>query len=309
MKKILFSILVFFFLVGCTFQSSEQKTIDMDVNYKKGSSGLDFEFLSSVPDEVYMGEFVPLKLKLENEGAYDIKGGILNIAIETDYMGLIGNDIVEFELLGKSKEMPDGEYTVLMYNLQAKELEEQSVTHSTTTYVTACYEYQTEFSQDICMDLDIYNLEDEKICETDDVNLGSGQGAPLVVEKIETRMIYNPSENTIIPQFILNIRNKGEGNVIKSTSIDEACSSEEMSSEDMNIFELEISMSNEGQTSLLECIPENLKLRYKEIKVVCSGKNGFEAGKGNYLTPLYISLNYGYSLSKSKEITIKRIGW
>lgn len=307
MKKILFSVLIFFFLIGCTFQSSGQKIIDIDANYKKGNEGLNFEFLSSVPDEVYVGEFVPLKIKLENEGAYDIKEGVLTLAIETDYMDVIGNDFVEFELLGKSKEIPEGGYDVIMYNLQAKELEEQSVTHSTTTYITACYEYQTTFSQDICLDLDVYNLEGEKICESDDINVGGGQGAPLSVERIETRMIYNPNENTITPKFSLNIKNKGNGNVIKSTSIDEICSSKDISSEDMNVFDLEVSMSAEGETMILECIPKNLKLRDDEIKVVCLGRKGIESGAGNYLTPLYISLNYGYTLSKSKEITIKKI--
>jgi len=302
MKKLIGLLILFFVLGGCG-----PSTIQTDADFKTGHDALILSFIDDYGEEVYEGEFIPLKIKIENKGAYDIKSSITNMAIEEDYLELMDYSIQDFELKGKSNILPNGEQDVILYNLKAKQLEEQSVLHTTNTYITACYVYETDFSQDVCIDSDIYNINTEKICEPQDIHLGSGQGGPLGVDKIESRMLYDSEKNLIFPQFIFYIRNKGNGNIIRANSIETVCSAKEINREDMNVFTMQIKIFEEGELLELNCIPDTLKLRDEEIKVICKNEKGIVPDKGNYITSLHIHMDYGYSTSISKEITIQKV--
>lgn len=364
-KKIILIVCTLFLIAiaGCK-GSDKNKNPITDVDIRKGTDGLLMEFLPNAPPkDVFEDGSFPISLKLKNAGAFDIKGdiesnkktiaviegGLLVLGFEKAYVGIIGagEDRQEFGIKGKSVFNPLGDEEFISINAEARKIGEQSETHPSAIFATACYPYQTILGASVCIDPDVLGQNKGlKACAVKDLDFKDGQGAPVAVTKIETRML--PQDNSKIkPHFIIHVKNAGNGQVIKNGKekvivggvekdgtkeiIEKACSSESLSYKDFNVLKVKAILSG----VVLDCDPKELmqeiaevRLREKEDIIRCTyegadlngdgvidnklvdGKRDIEAissGLDAYVAPLKVEFDYGYTFTISKNIIIEKV--
>lgn len=299
MKKILVFLLIIF-LFGCS-QGEDYYEFDP----YQGIEGVYMKFLDQAPPkEVYGNQEFPIGLKLKNEGAYDVRNGIISLSYENDYMTKPTEDSYNFILDGKSRYNPNGEETTKMYYSTAKGLDEMSRTHDLRVIATACYTYGTHLSSEICIDPDVYNTRDiEKPCTVEDKRF-NGQGAPVAITKIEQTMTKNREKRKpIIPVFHITVQNKGQGRVIDKLSTKKYCDSGNLHSEDFGNVDISASVGDKK----MSCNPGTIDLdETGKADVRCRPSEGFEEGESSYISMIQVDLEYGYTLSISKEFELKR---
>ena len=326
MRKCLLLIVFVLLLTACSFPGQkEQKLFELF----KGTQALSFSFLKGLPpNEVYSPEegqttAFQAAIEMANLGSQDIKEGYFVLAVEKNYMkiskwdtdseitpvGAAGERIF-FSLEGRSQVNPIGGKELFTVNLEALSIDKQSTQHTSAITLTACYDYVTEVSKDICIDTDIYNIRPaEKTCRAEDITISGGQGAPVEVTKIEENI--QPSESYVRPQFIIHIRNSGSGDVIDKDRISDACSASPLSYDYIDVVNIEeVKFSSfSSKNNQIECSPDKIKLKNGEGKTRCTLKPGLLSSSEvtSYTTPLFIKLNYGYMQSASKEISVKNI--
>jgi len=324
-KKLIISLIIILFISGCGF-GSEEGPIRVKDAYR-GTDGLIMNFLENVPaGDVFEDSSFRIYVELMNEGAFDISGGYLTLGLEEDYMSVDGDwsnlepsriDVLDenhvmFYLDGKSPQSPLGEEDVITIMVNAlKFKEEQSEIHASNIFMTACYDYQTTAGPSVCIDTDIHgSLSIEKPCRVRDISLTS-QGAPLAVTKVEVKML--PEDIRIKPHFLIYIENKGNGEVVRKDRVEQTCYSGSLDYSDINVAEVTAFLSDKQ----LDCEPKidntdlksTVKLKGKEAIVRCFTKDEDAIGKekGTYTAPLKIIVNYGYTFTISKGVTIRKV--
>jgi len=238
-----------------------------------------------------------------------------------------------FSLEGKSIFNYNGGTDVLEYKAKAKSAGRLSEEHEVTVVATACYDYTTKWNQEICIDTDINKMNIfEGACEATDISLTS-QGAPLTITKIESHMIPTGT-GYIRPMFTIYVQNKGNGKVINKEKIEHACTSTGLSSKDYNmVFLKEFMLSNDqlvydfngydpttgkeinpdGDGDTITCKPNPLILENNGKDYITCIVNEdiewdmFSLEQAPYSTTLAMQFDYGYTLSQSEQITIKRL--
>ncbi len=234
---------------------------------------------------------------------------------------------------GQSIYNPTGGQDTLTFHAQTKEIPTLTESHLSTIIATSCYDYETITTQEVCIDTDINQLSfSEQVCTAQDINLGGGQGAPLAITKIETNIIpYTDYDDTVYvrPQFIIHIQNKGNGDVVNKEKLSEACSAAGLDRYDYDLVFLEkIMLSDEylvyrfngynsethkeieitGDTDTIECTPNPIKIdKDKDNYIRCTVNPGLiRQDQAAFTTPLYIDLDYGYTTSIAKDVTIEK---
>ena len=313
-------------VVGCSI-SSPQKTKDIDV--RVGFNGLVPEFSKNTPPvKMFENDIFPVILKVRNNGASDIKKennqfAYISLGIEKDYtkqLQLKTSDNVKkvseasamFNLDGKTSLNPTGDLEVISYELKAGNVDPQSEAHSSTVIATVCYPYQTILATTVCIDTDISNTKPgKKVCTMQDLTFSNGQGAPVAIPKIEVSML--PAEisgdnqiSTVKPQFLIYIENKDKGNVIKYGYEREYCTNSQITHENLNKIYVTASLGGTAlycPTNRKEINEESkdgyVKLVDKKAVARCFLKEqgSIKRIEDNYLTPLKITLAYGYTQS------------
>lgn len=326
MKKIMPLILIAIIFTSCTLISSNKKPI-IDENIRQGTDGLVMNFVQGTPPaSVYESRtsgsnadegIFEFSATLENKGASDIKQGYLAVGYEEGYItlaptsGWTENDLpaasedpktMSFSLKGKSPLNPAGEVKMVSNKLKTKMLDELSETHDSLVMLTACYDYSTIESANVCIDSDP-NGKETKPCIVNDLTFTS-QGAPIAITKIETAMLPSGG-NTVKPEFKIYIKNSGVGDVIKSDKIDLACKSkltEEEKNDLWNIIDIKLTLGGD-ENGIFECTPLPMKLKSAEDYVRCVYTTPIMAEIA-YQTPLVINLTYGYTQTISKSVEI-----
>ena len=337
-----FSIFAVILLVaGCDAGKSKAPITDADI--RTGAEGLKTEFVKNAPPENVFAEIgFPISLKLKNAGAFDIpeddkgtpqiEGGIVVFGFEKAYIGILEGKVL-FDIKGKSIYAPLGNEEFISINGRAGAIGPQSEKHPSTIFATACYPYKTVFGASVCIDPDIIGEgKGQKACQVKDLAFSEGQGGPVAVTKVETRMLPQQDENKIKPHFIIHVKNAGNGQVIKNGKekvmdggiekdgtkevIEKACSSESLSYKDFNILKVNAKLSG----VVLDCDPKEgmqeiaeVRLREKEDLIRCTydgkddEKGGIDAGLDAYVAPLKVELDYGYTFTISKNIIIEKV--
>ena len=266
-------------------------------------------------------------LKITNNGAFGIKKennqyAFLSLGVEKDYtkkLQLQTTDRVtqenqasaRFTLDGKTPLNTNGDLEVVSYNLQAGNVDPQSEAHSSTVIATLCYPYQTILAATACIDTDVSNTRPgKKVCKMQDLTFSSGQGAPVAVTKVEVNMLPQVgSDNQVTsvrPQFLIYIENKDKGNVIKYGYEREYCTNSQITHENLNKIYVTASLGGNA----LYC-PANIKgigeeskdgyVKLVDKKAVArcflKEQGSIKRIEDNYLTPLKITLAYGYTQS------------
>jgi len=330
-SKILMALTSIFIIIisGCGGGTSSPGTIT-PIEVHVGTQGLEMNFLGkSPPDEVYVGDRFPLTLDFQNKGAYDIDKGVFVIGAESEYISVpleYKDKPVAFDLLGRTLYDPIGGMDRKTISLTARYLEPQSETHPTTIAVTTCYPYKTEATAQICIDTDIYDKRlAEKVCKSSTLSMGTiqkdgqelpkGQGAPIAITKIEQKMMMHPeSDETVIPRFMIYVKNTKSGLPVDINSYDKACEATGISKKAWNVVTARVYLSD--RSIQLDCTPKldssstdrtgHLKLEKSEDFIQCTLPEGIPMNLGTYTTPLMIDLEYGYTFTISKNVLIRR---
>ncbi len=246
------------------------------------------------------------------------------------------------EITGKQVFNPKGDESFISINAWAKKIGGQSETKPSTIFATACYPYKTILDASVCIDTDVIGQRrGQKSCKIKDLELGDGQGAPLAITKVETMMLPQ-DEAKIKPHFIIHIKNSGDGQVIRREAakedkysinkvteetkeskeettiniLERVCSSEPLSymkEKDFNTFNVKATLSGVE----LDCNPDEkigpgateARLREKEDMIRCTYEkdNGIDANLDAYTAPLKVEMDYGYTLTISKDIIIEKL--
>lgn len=310
MKKItiLLAIASLLILNGCNgFSSGASYNQGFLEDISKGKEGLVMNFLpQSPPKQVYEDDVFPVSVELENIGTYDIKRGILLINVENDNLAVTDGSISQdLDLVGKSVGNPYGDKDKLTFRLKAKKLGVQTETLTSKIMATSCYKYKTEFSKNVCIDPDFYSIKKtEKSCTIKTLEFSSGQGAPIEITRVEPTMVAQ-DEDFIHPRFEITINNAGNGEVIKTESYNDMCSSAQVNYEDLNKVSVRAYLAEEE----LNCKPEEFKLSENEDfnTIRCSLDNGIGVSVPAYTSILSVILDYGYTETISKDIEIRQL--
>ncbi len=308
MKKehIIFSVivLILFILSGCDFQFGSSTEFNPEVH--KGSEGLSIEILKNTPpDEIYEDEIFKIVARLINKGAYAINNGVVSLTYEKEFVDLLSNQKITFDLKGKDVYNTYDDEDLAVFDLKAKLLDPMSEVHTSLLLLTSCYDYETIASFQVCIDTNIYQIrpEDEKICTVKDLS-STGQGGPLVVTRVEQDI---SGGEYIIPHYKIYLQNKGKGEVIKYGKKDEACSSVGITGDDYNVVELiDVEFSNYKLSNKdIKCTPDVVKLKNREAMIRCYlDKNVIKNTDPSFVTSLKIHIRYGYTETESMLLDV-----
>jgi len=312
-KKLILILGIVFLLVlaGCKGGSSKGTSIT-DIDVRKGTDGLIIEFIKNAPpDKVFEDEVFPLAVRLKNEGASNIELGFLVFGFEKAYIDVEEENEAryDFSIDGKSIINLKGDEEFITVNTQAKQVGAQSETHPSTILATACYPYKTILGTSACVDTDILGLIKDKLCDVNKpLEFSNGQGAPVAVTRIETRMLPHLDQDKILPHFIIYVENKGNGEVINLDKVDTACTSEPLDYTDFNRIRITAKLADKELNCNIgdEVDVVELRLREKKDKVRCIFEEGIEINQDVFTTTLEVELEYGYTFTKSKDITIEK---
>ena len=304
-----FVFLIVIFSISCKREDEISRQ-----NRYSGTRGLDIRFMDqSIPDRLFENDNFELILKLTNFGASPITTGesVLKLYLEGDYMEFSDNTNVHtenIELAGKERFTSRDDFVVKQYSVDVKQLDEQSQTQDVEIFAIACFNYKTKAYADVCIDTDIYNTKPiEKACSAAPVDLSGGQGAPVAVTKVESRMLT--SENDIHPQFKIYISNAGLGSVIEHNSYSTICSQNTPDRENYNTVELSQLGFSQYTISDFDCSPGNkvVKLEHGQDYILCTLNQGISKSIVSYETPLYIELSYGYTVKDTLKVNINKL--
>jgi len=315
---------------GCVKKTGDSPITGVDIQEGTESLGMEF-FENAPPTETFEKGIIPVGIFLTNRGAYPILNGFLTISLEGDYLEInefnpevFGKEVffenpertkIRFDLLGKTIDNPVGEEDVLTLRLNAKKIDELSQKRETPIRVSACYAYQTRLDTTACIDTDIYNTRGkQKICAVKNLRFNS-QGAPVAITAIEASMAPHEAPDRVKPQFVIQIKNAAKGGVTAEDKVEAACSATALAYEELNVVKIEAFLG--GERKELNCEPKKdsvdakeksgfVKLKKNEGLARCVLEEGIDINEGTYTSPLEIVLDYGYTFTISKAITIKK---
>lgn len=308
---------------SCSKNKEDIKTIK---DFQTGTEGLSFEIFN-VPEEIYDNSQTQPAVTVWNKGAYDLKDGRLMISTGKDDFCLFMGDngcadalFEKLEIKGKSVFNPIGDFQIFEFGIKPKQLKKTEEERTEPVVFKTCYEYETELREDVCIDPSLGAMTSiEKACEVKDIDT-SDQGSPVAIKKIETRF-HKSTDEYVVPEFIITIRNDGNGEVIKKERTGDVCSSNKLNPKDWNTITLEeIRVMNDrfryilgtGGKSMggnnIKCIPNNqkgIRLKDNEVTLNCFvDPPGIHKNEGAFMTQIAIKLRYGYTYTETKKIKI-----
>ncbi len=283
------SIILALLLSSCGSQNSSNL---LTKNYKTGYNGLTITTLENYPPTtVYPSSNFGMVIKLDNQGAYQLSNGKVEIVgFDNKYMildqylqeirSLSGNNYLE----GKSHTNPKGEFSYLEFKATSKKLFNGSQMYHAPYFIKAEYDYQNELTHTVCINPNLYAVNDAG-CKVTFQKSFSGQGSPVAITDMEE--VIHPGS---IPQaeFRFKIKNNGRGKVKKINLKTAKLGKDNLICEFRNNpgkNKKEITFKNKQETTLI-C-----------KKAISSGKS--------YYTTLYIDFSFHYNLEEQKRIMIK----
>ncbi|MGV8162011.1 MAG: hypothetical protein ACP5N2_01605 [Candidatus Nanoarchaeia archaeon] len=346
---ILIIVSISIFIAGCNGGGNNPKI----VNVYTGTQGVTVQFTQNNPPvDMYEDSEVIVLAEIWNKGAFtpSEKDGdepiMVSLNVDKIYFDVVYDigdvntltglkDYLDFYLSGKSEVWPVGEKTIIpIARLKVNKIPGIRETPTTKIGVSACYPYKTYFAQSICVDTDMYDIEKDPICKNLKTYTYPGQGAPIIVSKLEVDMvpvrfeagqvgmsipIMNESgqfvnigqgtedqRNLVIrPYFRIYFTNVENGILMSFEKATNPCVVGPSSRGEALI--VTASLGNMPLT----CAKPEIKLYSNEGSVRCwlnetdvSGQ--FELNR-NYELPLKIEAEYFYKVTSTKDVKINRV--
>jgi hypothetical protein len=261
----------------------------------------------------------------QNAGDDDLADGIRYLAKKGDKTDTPGKPAFALYLYGRdtipgpsgSSSVTEGEERLFILEAQAWGINLLNTEKDfIKTQITAglCYPYKTQLSTNVCIDSDLFNLQDkEKTCEVILEQDLKTQGAPVAITHMKTDMLPSNVHSTI-PRFEFTIQNVGKGKVLAKEARHKACAFEPLDPQkDLN--KITFSASLPGQKLDLFCnitdkkkkeIVVELDKDTKQATVICETLP-IHQSKGSFDTPLLVELEYDYFDEQTEEIKINRV--
>ncbi|MCK4589254.1 MAG: hypothetical protein KAT77_02340 [Nanoarchaeota archaeon] len=304
MKRWWIGLMLSILLVGCQplvgGGETPEETSGLSRYARSGFQGLDMRFIQDLPPNSLwdVAELVIVN-ELKNVGSYNIEADKCFIEVSGIDRNIVRNlqpgirqscDDIE----GKSVYNTEGGFNQIEFQSASIILPEGVDRYAPNIVLSACYNYKTIASPQVCIDPGFYQLTSEqKSCQVRDVPLGGGQGAPVSVDNVKVDMV---GQKAI---FQLDISNTGPGRVVSPRAALNQCPGN-MRYDDFDEVGFIISLSGEFPE---KCTPSDhlVRLTNNKGKVFCTFNVGSTAA---YEAPLNIELNYKYLQSISKKVEI-----
>ena len=284
MKRCAILVLLVFlvFLVSCGEGDPEAQA---QVNFKQGVRELNVKFLENAPPErIYELSNFKMILELDNQAAYDITNGDVQIIGLDDYYFFMDVYNLPFDpLLGRSLMNPAGEKTFMEFNGRAEELFQNSQNYNGNYFLKVSYDSTMEFADTICLNPDLYEVYDSG-CKIEPQKSYSGQGAPLAVSEVEE--ILYPGNGAEV-EFRLKVQNRGSGKV-GAVTLNKA-----------TLGGQEIACAFQGDTVDGKTVRFGEELQ--ERILVC---RTFLRDLSSYTTTLAVDFDYSYELLQEKQLKL-----
>ncbi len=292
--------------VSCTRKTSTSVT---EVNYRRGTSGVEISFNPNTPSKVYEGNTLNILVDVENKGAYphsDTFEGYLILSGPTTAAINVGDPrkSLPVDLQGRSYDFPDGTKETIRFEARNVRVPGDAETYKTPVQITSCYRYQTLATPTICIDPNPYEtIKTVKACTVrEHIPIDGGQGGPVVVSSIEESV----SRNYIT--FRIKISNANNGQVFLPSSMNR-CVNLELDYNDVDKVLVDVSSPSLGRP--ISCSPQGTALDPVMLDngqgyLTCKfDKTGI--GGAAYTEQLNIVLDYGYSEYITRDIKIVNV--
>lgn len=311
MKKniILTLMAVVLIITACTGTVKTEKEKESQLyakDYRTGTAGLSISFVQNLPPaRLFDTDQLNALIQVENKGAFTVGGPGDKIYLsgfdQTIITGINNWGAGIPALEGKSQFVPEGSMDTIEFKGMISPLRQKNIDkYPVKLLATACYEYETIATANICIDPNPYAANVRKICTPASVPLGGGQGAPIAVTLVE--LDAAPGRTRIKMQ----IQNIGGGDVFRyGTDYLAKCnpSSQPLTFEEMDYVEL-VEVIASGVSIKPTCKPlDNNHIRLTNGKGVAFCEFTTR-GQDAYTTPLSIILRYGYRNNILKDLQI-----
>ncbi len=286
-------ILAALLLAGCD-GLSRNRDRPFETDFHVGTKGVEMGFTKdNPPSTVAKGDEFLVEVWMRNSGAYDIEDGLVEIInVFPGYFSFPGARTYLFDLDGRAFGNREGEYKSQPFQVESTGMPE-GVTRQ-TLWMTArvCYPYQTKASINVCIDPNANNplIISSPGCKVEDVVARAGQGAPVAITVVETRLLKT-GERDLQMQFLLHIENAGRGKVTARERFRNECEDRTVDASDFANIDYEVRISNLDITD--NCRRPVIDANNPdELLLLCA--YSLEPDRGSYTTPLIVTLDYGY---------------
>ncbi|MBD3361278.1 hypothetical protein GF358_00645 [Candidatus Woesearchaeota archaeon] len=307
MKKEMVLLTILLLIAGCTPGTQQPDKETQPADYRSGNQGLRISFVPNMPPHrIFDTDEINVLIELENMGAYTTEGPADRVYLSGFDPAILsgiktsGKSIPRLE--GKGPYISRGATDRVSFSgipaiLSVKNIDKYPL----RLLATACYEYQTIASANICIDPNPYKLSTtEKVCTPKSVSMGGGQGAPIAVTNIDVEA--SPG----LTRLRIDVRNTGGGEVFKP-GIDtmQRCSpyTSGLGFDEIDYVRI-TDVSMPGYSIMQSCRPLDqgyLRLVNGKGTLYCEINT---RGQSVYMTPVTIKLDYGYKnvIFKDTEI-------
>jgi hypothetical protein len=301
-KAVLLGIILIVILAGCKAPAVQEKEQFIE-EFRYGSQGLYMRFAQNLPPlRLFSGEELAVVLEVENRGTYTIGGPGDRIYLSgfdpTIISGIspAGEQIPLLE--GRSQFITQGGFDTVTFKAMTRVLNDR---YPVRLLATACYEYETIASANVCIDPDPYAPGiKQRVCVPQNVGLGGGQGAPVAVSLVEVDA--SPGKT----RFKIHVQNVGGGEVFRSggQTLNKCAPGARLDFDEIDYVELaDVIVS--GVSIKGSCRPLDLghiRLTNSQGLVYCE----FDRPRGDaaYVSPMTIVLRYGYRNSLFQDMEI-----
>ncbi len=297
-RYLVLALLCLMIVSGCNTSDNPYNNLD----YRTGTEGIVVNFAQdSPPAKVYKDSYLNLVLEVRNKGAFYNAPGNAKV-----YLSGFDPSAIHFkdyntkgkyavmavpEIIGKNAYMADGGYELVDFKEDAKVNVPFGDTYTPTLMATSCYNYQTLATPSVCVVSDPIAITKDNVCKPEPISMTS-QGAPVAVTKVEEEVMQQSLN------FIITVENVGGGKVFSQGAMGR-CPFEFLH-DDMDLVSVGVTMSNAGT---VECTPSTNMIRLVNNKGVIFCRVPVELHT-SYVTPLAITLYYGYTSSVTRTVTI-----
>ena len=290
--KCLVIIVLFMFLLGCGSSSGSKQGIQ---NFKQGFGSLGVKLLNNAPPQkIYQNSKFKMIVELDNQAAYDIKNGELEIVgVDENFFFSSSSLKIKFPLLqdrlqGKSLVSPSGEKIFLEFEFTAlNELFQNAERFQNPFFVKVNFDSEFEFTDTVCINPNLYEVYDSG-CKVQPKKSYSGQGAPMAVTELENVVFPSSAGTEAEFRIIVKNRGRGKGTVI---SLKEA----RLGNQEFKECKFQNSLKDsDGQKVILY-------KKKQEVLLICKI---FLRDQVSYETTLSLGFDYSYEISNKHQLNL-----
>lgn len=308
MKKSVLVIFLLVLLVACAARKAKEA---QPVDFRSGSQGLMLTFVPNLPPpKIFDREPFNAMVQVENRGTSNVGAPYDRIYLSgfdnTIITGIntYGEQIPVME--GRGPFMPQGGIDTVNFRATIQSLSGKRIDkYQPTILATACYNYETIASAQVCIDPNPYSATSvQRVCTPGSVGTGS-QGAPIAV----TTVNVEPSPGKT--RFTIRIQNVGGGDVFRfGPQYMDSCSpyNPGLGFDEVDFLQVgEVSVSDVSIRETCKPIDNtgHIRLTNGQATLFCEYSGMRE--QSPYLTPLNVILRYGYRQSIARQIEIRPI--